>query len=96
MAAMCILKGTALVLSLAVLVGGCEREEHPGPAMTAAPGGQPGGNAQAAATLEFQRRIEAYLAIHNQAEGKVPNLIALATFPAGLLRRLPDLPTIPS
>lgn len=31
-------------------------------------------NAQGAATLEFQKRIEAYLKIHNEAETKVPNL----------------------
>ena len=31
-------------------------------------------NAQGAATLEFQKRIQAYLKIHNQAETKVPNL----------------------
>jgi hypothetical protein len=33
-----------------------------------------GANAQGAAALEFQKRIEAYLKIHNEAEGKVPNL----------------------
>lgn len=37
-------------------------------------GTQPGVNAQGAATLEFQKRIQAYLKIHNTAEGKVPNL----------------------
>lgn len=31
-------------------------------------------NAQGAAVLEFQKRIQAYMKIHNQAEGKVPNL----------------------
>jgi hypothetical protein len=31
-------------------------------------------NAQGAATLEFQKRIQAYMKIHNEAEGKVPNL----------------------
>ena len=36
--------------------------------------GQPSVNAQGAATLEFQKRIDAYLKIHNEAEGKVPNL----------------------
>ena len=35
--------------------------------------GQPA-NAQGAATLEFQKRIQAYMKIHNEAEGKVPNL----------------------
>jgi hypothetical protein len=41
----------------------------------AAPAGsQPAVNAQGAATLEFQRRIQAYLKIHNDAEAKVPNL----------------------
>jgi hypothetical protein len=46
----------------------------PPPAASAAPDGQPGTNAQGAATLEFQNRIKAYLKIHNEAEGKVPNL----------------------
>ena len=31
-------------------------------------------NSQGAATLEFQKRIDAYVKIHNAAEGKVPNL----------------------
>ena len=31
-------------------------------------------NAQGAATLEFKKAIDAYIKIHNQAEGKVPNL----------------------
>lgn len=31
-------------------------------------------NAQGAATLEFHKRIQAYLKIHNEAESKVPNL----------------------
>jgi hypothetical protein len=31
-------------------------------------------NAQGAAALEFQKRIQAYMKIHNEAEGKVPNL----------------------
>ena len=31
-------------------------------------------NAQGAATLEFQKRIQAYMKIHNEAEAKVPNL----------------------
>jgi hypothetical protein len=46
----------------------------PPPAVAAAPDGQPGTNAQGAATLEFQNRIKAYLKIHNQAEGMVPTL----------------------
>ena len=33
-----------------------------------------GVNAQGAATLEFKKRIDAYMKIHNEAEGKVPNL----------------------
>ena len=44
------------------------------PASTAAPSTDPGVNAQGAATLEFKKRIDAYLKIHNAAEGKVPNL----------------------
>jgi hypothetical protein len=31
-------------------------------------------NAQGAATLEFKKRIDAYMKIHNEAEGKVPPL----------------------
>jgi hypothetical protein len=31
-------------------------------------------NAQGAATLEFRKRIDAYVKLHNQAEGKVPDL----------------------
>ena len=31
-------------------------------------------NAQGAATLEFKKRIDAYMKIHNEAEGKVPTL----------------------
>src|SRR6187402_1874694 len=31
-------------------------------------------NAQGAATLEFKKRVDAYLKIHNEAETKVPNL----------------------
>lgn len=46
----------------------------PPPAASAAPDGQPGTNAQAAATVEFQNRIEAYLKIHQEAEAKVPKL----------------------
>lgn len=46
----------------------------PPAAASAAPDGQPGTNAQGAATLEFQNRIKAYLEIHNRAEGKVPSL----------------------
>lgn len=46
----------------------------PPPAASATPDGQPGTNAQGAATLEFQERIKAYLKIHNQAERRVPNL----------------------
>ena len=35
---------------------------------------QGGVNAQGAAALEFKKRIDAYIKVHNQAEGKVPNL----------------------
>jgi hypothetical protein len=38
------------------------------------PSGQAAVNAQGSATLEFQKRIQAYLKIHNQAEGTVPDL----------------------
>ncbi len=46
----------------------------PAPAASAAPDGQPGSNAQGAATLQFQTQIKEYLRIHNEAETKVPNL----------------------
>jgi hypothetical protein len=42
-------------------------------AASVAPDGQPV-NAMGAATLEFHKRVEAYMKIHNEAEGKVPNL----------------------
>jgi len=44
------------------------------PAPEVTPGGQAAVNAQGAATLEFKKRVEAYLKVHNEAEGKVPNL----------------------
>jgi hypothetical protein len=44
------------------------------PAPAAAAGNEPAVNAQGAATLEFQKRIQAYMKIHNDAEAKVPNL----------------------
>ena len=44
------------------------------PAPAAPAGNQPAVNAQGAATLEFQKRIQAYMKIHNDAEAKVPNL----------------------
>src|SRR5690348_3882114 len=44
------------------------------PAAPAQPATQPGVNPQGAATLEFQKRIQDYLKIHNDAEAKVPNL----------------------
>lgn len=44
------------------------------PAPAAATAAQPGVNAQGAATLEFQKRIQAYMKIHNDAEAKVPSL----------------------
>jgi hypothetical protein len=43
-------------------------------AAPASPEAQAAVNAQGAATLEFQKRIQAYLKIHNEAEAKVPNL----------------------
>ena len=47
------------------------------PPIGATPGITPDGqavNAQGAATLEFRKRIDAYIKIHNDAEAKVPNL----------------------
>ena len=46
----------------------------PAPAASAAPDGQPGTNAQGAATLEFQNRIKAYVKINHEADSKVPSL----------------------
>lgn len=48
----------------------------PAPTAVAAntPAGQAAVNAQGFATLEYQKRIQAYLKIHNEAETKVPNL----------------------
>jgi hypothetical protein len=46
----------------------------PAPAASAAPDGQPGTNAQGAATLQFQNQIKAYQKIHNEAQSQVPNL----------------------
>ena len=40
---------------------------------TVGPDGQPV-NALGAAVLEFQKRVQAYMKIHNEAESKVPNL----------------------
>jgi hypothetical protein len=50
--------------------------ETPGPGSSAASvatDGQPV-SPMGAATLEFQKRIQAYMKVHNEAEGKVPNL----------------------
>lgn len=46
----------------------------PAAAVSSTPSGEPAANAQGTATLEFQKRIQAYLKIHNEAETKVPNL----------------------
>jgi hypothetical protein len=50
--------------------------EQPGTGTTAASVGADGQpvNALGAATLEFQKRVQEYMKIHNEAEGKVPNL----------------------
>jgi hypothetical protein len=50
--------------------------EQPGAGTTAASVGADGQpvNALGAATLEFQKRVQEYMKIHNEAEGKVPNL----------------------
>ena len=44
------------------------------PSAPPAADGQTTANAQGVAALEFQKRIQAYLKVHNEAEGKVPNL----------------------
>ena len=44
----------------------------PAPAVSTAD--SQGVNASGAAALEFKKRIDAYLKVHNEAEGKVPNL----------------------
>ena len=46
----------------------------PVPSAPPAADGQTTVNAQGSAALAFQKGIEAYLKIHNEAEGKVPNL----------------------
>ena len=46
----------------------------PGKSPAPATANENGVNAQGAATLEFKKRIDAYVKIHNQAEGKVPDL----------------------
>jgi hypothetical protein len=46
------------------------RPTSPAPATAS----ESGVNAQGAATLEFKKRVDAYVKIHNQAEGKVPDL----------------------
>jgi hypothetical protein len=38
------------------------------------PQAEPGVNTQGAATLEFKKRIDAYIKIHNEADAKVPSL----------------------
>ena len=76
----------ALATVLTIACGPSESETRvaagtPGNATTAAvapmnnpqPGDQPV-DAQGAAALEFRKRVDAYLKIHNEAEGKVPNL----------------------
>ena len=47
---------------------------EPSAISAATPAGQAAVNAQGAATLEFQKRIQVYLKTHNEAETKVPNL----------------------
>jgi len=67
------LQPASIALLPVLLLSGCgsaDRSE-----LTAAAESQPVVNAQeGAATLEFQKRIDAYLKIHNEAESKVPNL----------------------
>lgn len=50
--------------------------EQPGSSTAAASVGADGQpiNAMGAATLEFHKRVQAYMKIHNEAEAKVPNL----------------------
>ena len=69
----------------------------PAPAASAAPDGQPGTNAQGAATLQFQNQIKAYMKIHNEAESTVPQLKRtddpqeIADREAGLARAIQSL-----
>lgn len=67
------LQPASIALLPVLLLSGCgsaDRSE-----LTAAAESQPVVNAQeGAAPLEFQKRIDAYLKIHNEAESKVPNL----------------------
>ncbi len=77
-----------LAIALTLACGPSESESRvaagtPANATTAAvapmnnpqPGDQPV-NAQGAAALEFRKRVDAYVKIHNEAERKVPNLKA--------------------
>ena len=48
--------------------------QTPPPAADASAPSQPGVNPIGAAALEFKKRVDAYLKVHNEAEGKVPNL----------------------
>jgi hypothetical protein len=52
-------------------------QQAPSANASAAPAAEstdPNVNPQGAATLEFHKRIQAYMKVHNEAEGKVPNL----------------------
>jgi hypothetical protein len=83
---MTIFKSAAVVFLSGALLVACQRDapdttQTPGqkPAtpplapMAPEPGAQPG-TVQGFAALEYQKRIQAYLKIHNEAEGKVPDL----------------------
>lgn len=50
------------------------KPENGTPSYVPAPSSSQNVTGQAAAALEFQKRIQDYMKIHNEAEGKVPNL----------------------
>ena len=79
---------SAFIALSAILLTACGKVDSADPRTTAAnapassapatsvPASDPqtGVNPQGAATLEFKKRIDAYVKVHNDAEGKVPNL----------------------
>lgn len=62
---------SALIVALLTVLTACGQVDTAEPRVPATAAAD---QAQRAATLEFKKRIDAYVGIHNQAEGKVPNL----------------------
>lgn len=65
---------SASVALIALLAVACGKADSAEPQTTTAVEPQEGSTAPVAAVQEFQKRIDAYLKIHNEAEEKVPNL----------------------